>query len=176
MRCRNSSHWRWRENEWCVHRLSSVLADLGLIERALPHDYSKARGGKRIDLTVGISPRWVAAAERWRDTPTLTPKTRKGLFYVLLKVGRWLSATHPAEAAPELWTREKAAQCVAEICRVTEGQWRDLSYAQAHPEKRLSPKNGLRTSVCRASFLSGLSGMGLDGTAIRSDPILAHSD
>src|SRR5712664_810584 len=31
---------------WCVQRLSSVLADLGLIQRALPHGYSKARGGR----------------------------------------------------------------------------------------------------------------------------------
>ena len=128
------------QRRWCVQRLSNVLADLGLIERALPHGYSKARGGKRIDLTAGISPRWVAAVQRWRNTSTLTPKTRKGLFYVLLKVGRWLSATCPAEAAPELWTRETAARCVAEICRMTEGQWRDQGYAQAHPDKRLSPK------------------------------------
>src|SRR5258708_5752151 len=128
------------QRRWCVQRLSSVLADLGLIERELPHGYSKARGGKRIDLTTGISPRWVAVVERWRNTSTLTPKTRKGVFYVLLKVGRWLSATYPAEAAPELWTRETVARCVAEICRMTEGQWRDQGYAQAHPEKRLSPK------------------------------------
>ncbi len=124
----------------CLQRISRVLVALGLIPRALPHGYSKARGGKRIDLTAGISPGWITAAERWRNTSTLTPKTRKGLFYVLLKVGRWLSATHPAEAAPELWTRETATRCVAEVCRMTDGQWRDQGYAQTHPEKRLSPK------------------------------------
>jgi hypothetical protein len=127
----------WRRS---LQRISRVLVGLGLIQRALPHGYSQARGGKRIDLTAGISPEWVAAAKRWRDTSTLTPKTRKGLFYVLLKVGRWLSATHPDEAAAELWTRETAARCVAEICRMTDGQWRDRSYVQDHPEKHLSPK------------------------------------
>ena len=127
----------WRR---CLQRISRVVAALGLIQRALPHGYSKARGGKRIDLTAGISPGWVEAAKRWRNTSPLTPKTRKGLFYVLLKVGRWLSATHPGEAAPELWTRETAARCVAEICGMTDGQWRDPGYAPTHPEKRLSPK------------------------------------
>jgi hypothetical protein len=127
----------WRR---CLQRISRVLVALGLIQRALPHGYSQARGGKRIDLTAGISPEWVAAAKRWRDTSTLTPKTRKGLFYVLLKVGRWLSAKYPAEAAPELWTRETAARCVAEICRMTDGQWRDQNYVQNRPEKHLSPK------------------------------------
>jgi hypothetical protein len=67
----------WRR---CLQRVSRVLVALDVIERALPHGFSKARGGKRIDLTAGISPAWVAAAERWRNTSTLTRKTRKGLF------------------------------------------------------------------------------------------------
>ena len=128
---------QWRR---CLQRISRVLVALGAIERALPHGYSKARGGKRIDLAAGISPAWVAAAERWRNTSTLTLKTKKGLYYVLLKVGRWLSATHPNEAAPELWTRETAARCVSEICAMTDGQWRDPGYAPRHAGRRLSPK------------------------------------
>ena len=128
------------ERKWCLQRLSNVLLALGFIQRPLRHGYAKARGGKRSDLAVGIFPRWVQAAERWRSTSTLTPKGRAGVFYALLKVGRWLSTAHPGEASPELWTRETAARCVAEICKMTVGQWTNQVRLQTDPEKRLTPR------------------------------------
>jgi integrase len=125
---------------WCLQRLSNVLFVLGLIPKRLRHGYTQARGGKPTDLTLGVSPEWVQAAERWRSTSTLVPKGRAGVYYVLLKIGRWLTATHPEEASPELWTRETAARCVAEICRMAVGQWTNQVRRQIDPEKPLKPR------------------------------------
>jgi hypothetical protein len=128
------------ERRWCLQRLSTVLADLGVIDRPLPHGFASARGGRPNNLTVGIAPQWVQAAQRWRSTSTLSSKARAGVYYVLLKIGRWLTTAHPAEATPELWTRETAARCVAEVCRMRIGEWTNQVQVQTDPERRLTPR------------------------------------
>jgi integrase len=128
------------QRKWCVQRLSCALVELGLIDRAIGHGYAKPRGGRPNDLTVGIAPQWVLAVQRWRNTSTLSPKGRAGVFYNLLKIGRWVTTTFPDEASPELWTRETAARCVAEICRMRVGEWTNQVQVQTKPEKRLTPR------------------------------------
>jgi integrase len=128
------------QRKWCVQRLSCALLELGSIERAIGHGYARPRGGRPNDLTVGIAPQWVHAAQRWRDTSTLSPKGRAGVFYDLLKIGRWVTTTCPDEASPESWTRETAARCVAEICCMRVGEWTNQVQVQTKPEKRLTPR------------------------------------
>jgi integrase len=129
-----------KERRRSLQRLSKTLHALSLIQRPLQHGYMEARGGKRSNLTVGISNQWIQAAKRWRDTSTLSPRTRGEVYYGLLKMGRWASTTYPAEASPELWTRETAARCVAEICRMSVGQWTNQVHTQTNPKRPLTPR------------------------------------
>lgn len=128
------------ERRRSLQRLSNALHAIGLIRGPLRHGYMEARGGKRSNLTVGISNEWIQAAKRWRNTSTLSPRTRAEVYYLVLKVGRWVSTTYPAEAYPELWTRETAARCVAEICRMSVGQWTNQVHTQTDPKKPLTPR------------------------------------
>lgn len=138
---------------WCLQRVSNVLFVLGFISKPVRHGFARARGGKPTDLTLGVSREWVQAAERWRSTSTLVPKARAGVYYVLLKIGRWLTAMHPEEVLPEQWTRETAARCVAEICRMSVGQWTNQVRRQTDPAKPLKPRaiNG-HLAALRAFF------------------------
>jgi hypothetical protein len=89
----------------------------------------KAYGGHR---DRGLIPRyrkvpWIPSEEqwcqRWYETTTQAPKTTIGYIYSLLSVGRWLAATHPEIVSPKQWTRELAAEYVADVCRMTSCQW-----------------------------------------------------
>jgi integrase len=128
------------ERKRSLQRLSNALCALGLIRSPLRHGFMDARGGKQNDITVGISPKWIQGAERWRATSTLTPRTRAEMFYLVLKIGRWITKAHPAEASPELWTRETAARCVAEVCRMSVGQWSNQVRVQYNPRRPLTPR------------------------------------
>jgi hypothetical protein len=79
------------ERRRSLQRLSNALCALGLIRSPLRHGFMEARGGKRNDITVGISSKWIRAIERWRSTSTLSPRTRSEVFYIVLKIGRWIT-------------------------------------------------------------------------------------
>jgi integrase len=128
------------QRKWSLQRLSRALHAHGLIESPLRHGFAEARGGKRSDLTLGVSSPWIEAAKRWRNTSTLSPRTRAEVFYALLKIGRWVSTTHPAEASPELWTRETAARCIAEVCRMSVGQWTNQVHTRTDLKRPLTPR------------------------------------
>jgi integrase len=128
------------ERKRSLQRLSNALCALGLIRSPLRHGFMEARGGKRNDITVGISTKWIRAIERWRATSTLSPRTRAEVFYIGLKIGRWITTKHPAEVSPESWTRETAARCVAEVCRMSVGQWSNQVRVQYNPKRLLTPR------------------------------------
>jgi integrase len=128
------------ERRRSLQRLSNALCALGLIRSPLRHGFMEARGGKRNDITVGISSKWIRAIERWRSTSTLSPRTRAEVFYIVLKIGRWITTKHPAEVSPESWTRETAARCVAEVCRMSVGQWSNQVRVQYYPKRPLMPR------------------------------------
>lgn len=128
------------ERKWSLQRISKALHALGLIREPLRHGFTQARGGRHGDLAVGISCQWTDIAARWRNTSTLSPRTRAEVFYIVLKIGRWVSAIYPEEALPAAWTRETAARCVAEICRISVGQWTNQVHRQTDTSKRLSPR------------------------------------
>jgi integrase len=128
------------ERKRSLQRLSNALCAARLIRSPLRHGFMEARGGKRNDITGGISAKWIQTAERWRATTTLSPRTRAEFFYLVLKIGRWITIKRPEEASPELWTRETAARCVAEVCRMSVGQWSNQVRVQYNSKRRLTPR------------------------------------
>jgi len=106
-----------------IDTLSRVLVNLGIANGALTPKWLAGHGGKPNNVTDGIALKWLNFLARWRDTSTLSPRSRQGHYYQLLETGRWATQVHPEAASPELWTREIAAQWVAEVRRMTVGQW-----------------------------------------------------
>ncbi|HUR09167.1 MAG TPA: hypothetical protein VM347_41965 [Nonomuraea sp.] len=53
-----------------------------------------------------------------RLTPTPAP-----MFSVILIAGRWAAEKHPESIAPDTWTRDMAAEYVADTLQATVGQW-----------------------------------------------------
>ena len=76
--------------------------------------------------TADVPREWVSWCQRWFTTSTLTRRSREGVYYSLLKAGRWVGSVHPEAADPRLWTRELAVDFVAAVDQMLVGQW-------AHP-------------------------------------------
>jgi integrase len=81
-------------------RLARSLHGMGLLPRAIPHR------PYRHDAAHGADPEWATWCERWLATSTLATRTRRSIYYGLLKAGRWLAETHPSVRSPDGWTRE----------------------------------------------------------------------
>ncbi len=121
-----------------VLKLRRVLAHLGIA--TLPPDtpLRTRTPWRKPDLRVDVPEPWLQSAERWRATSTLAPQTRKGTFETVLKVGRWLTHTHPEVVLPEQWTRELAAEFVAAVDRWTVGEYTVGNIVTAHFGKPLN--------------------------------------
>jgi len=140
LRHATSSHQRLRRD---LLRLSRVLVALGVIPKSLnprapdrplspwrrkQHRLAVAGAGPERDTV--IAPKWRTCVERWHATSTLSPKARSAYSSQLLMIGRWATATYGPEAAPERWSREMAAACVAMILRKRRGEWTPLATQQ----------------------------------------------
>jgi hypothetical protein len=79
------------------------------------------RENRPLDITANVSREWIDWCQRWYDTTTLEPPTRRQYHRELLLVGRWLGRTHPDVTSPSQWTRELAATYVAAVDRLTVG-------------------------------------------------------
>ncbi len=98
-----------------------MLLNLGLIHQPLlltDEDHLPP-----LKTLTGIAPEWVTLCQRWRATSTLARTTIQGLYYSLLKAGRWLAVTHPDVVSPAQWTRELAVEFVAAIDHMTVGEF-----------------------------------------------------
>jgi len=105
--------------------LSRILAHLGILPHPLdplPKAYQTLPNG---DALAGVPVEWANYCQRWLDTSTLASKPR--IYYHLLKVGRWLSITHPEVVEPAQWTREIATEYVAAVSHMVVGQWVDAT-------------------------------------------------
>lgn len=103
--------------------ISQALTGLGILTCPLPPNIKQGeRFGHQAPLT-NVPTEWAKWCKRWYDTSTFAPKTRKGAYYDLLKIGRWVAATHPDMLSPADWTREMAAESVAAIDRMKVGEW-----------------------------------------------------
>ncbi|AUY47834.1 integrase [Streptomyces sp. CB01881] len=64
-----------------------------------------------------------AAPMRWRKLSTHEPATIRSMFSVILIAGRWAAEKHPQALTPDLWTRDIAAEYVADTLHAVIGQW-----------------------------------------------------
>ena len=84
-----------------------VLVGLKITPRSLAkNSVCPSLGDPRKD----VSPQRLQWLERWRSTSTLQDNSRTRHHLCLLKLGRWVTAVHPACVSPERWTREIAAE------------------------------------------------------------------
>ncbi len=116
-------------------RISLALAALGLIAHPLPDKRKQRTAHSGTDGSVAAE--WLTWCQRWRDHSTL--RTRDGLYYVLLKIGRGLRACHPEMTSPAQWTYELAAEFVAVVDRMTSGDWADARSRLHKPERLGQP-------------------------------------
>lgn len=100
---------------------SNVLANLGFI--AQPLQPRKSRNPTVVDAKTGVSLEWQSWCQRWFDTSTLSPKTKKQTYYNILKVGRWLFQKHPDILSPQQWNRDLAIDFVATINKLLIGEY-----------------------------------------------------
>ena len=70
-----------------------------------------------------MNPDWVGWCRRWRQTSTLRPRSRRAHHDWLLRVGLWLSGTHPEVTGPGHWTAEICADFLAAVDRRRVGEW-----------------------------------------------------
>ena len=85
------------------------------------------------DALADVPASWVCWCQRWFETTTMAPASREGLYYLLLKAGRWLAAKHPDALSVECWDRELAIEFVAAVDRMTVGEWAKAE--KMHAEK-----------------------------------------
>ncbi len=109
--------------------LSRALVSLGFLAKPLlaPQSVQTRRFGEQGAL-VGVSSEWLEWCHRWHRTSTLRSVTRQSVYYKLVQVGRWLSASHPEITAPSQWTRELAAEYVAAVVKLKIGDWSTRCY------------------------------------------------
>jgi len=106
-----------------IYRLSRILVSLEILERPLA-----LRGGLpaekyKMERERGIVPAWVEWVERWFTTTTRPLPHRRDMRLDLLRLGRWLAQHHPEVLTPADFTRELAAEVVAAVNQMTNGEF-----------------------------------------------------
>ena len=109
-----------RQNFHSVHR---ALAALGLTSPPQPPTRLSP------PPVEGVSEPWAQWVQRWCDTSTLPPRSRRGRRTQMLRIGRWLAAEHPEVQQPEQWTRELCAAWVAAVDRMRIGDYTQTDIA-----------------------------------------------
>ncbi|ALG14630.1 site-specific recombinase [Kibdelosporangium phytohabitans] len=104
-----------------LFKVSRVLAHKGIITG--PLNNTDPQRGPRPDTLSTVPPSWLAWAQRWRTLSTHEPGTIRGMFSVILIAGRWAAEKHPEALEPPLWTRDIAAEYVADTLHAVHGQW-----------------------------------------------------
>lgn len=103
--------------------LSRILTSLGFTGKPLPPDVKEGERFGNHDALADVPAEWLTWSQRWYETSTLAPVSRLGIYYQLLKAGRWLAKNHPDATAPTSWTRELAVEYVAAVDRMVVGEW-----------------------------------------------------
>jgi len=106
-----------------IWSLSYVLVGLEIIAEPIKHAKEKGLSREQSPVMVGLDRKWAQWVIRWSDTSTLAPSTRKGIYYALLTIGRWLAECHPRITSPAQWDRSLAAKAVASIHRMKFGEY-----------------------------------------------------
>jgi integrase len=118
-------------NRWCdsvarsalYFQLTRVLTASGLVvdepkvRDTVDREFIHAAG------IANIASEWVAMAEQWDATSTLTVRSRRQFRSMILKAGRWMKDRHPETTRADQWTRELAAEYVGAVDRMRVGDY-----------------------------------------------------
>ncbi len=102
-------------------KISRVLAHKGIIATPIKGN-ERLRGNWQQTLDSAPEP-WLDWAQRWRRLATHEPATVRGMFAGILIAGRWVAERHPDAVSPDRWTRDIAAEYVADTLQAVGGQW-----------------------------------------------------
>lgn len=105
------------------HRLSRALVHLGMLDKPLDPALHRPPTAAPADLTASVGAEWLDYLDRWQATSTLEPRTRKDVYWLAMKAGRWVAKTRPEATSPAAWTQDIAAQYVAAVRRMNVGDW-----------------------------------------------------
>lgn len=103
--------------------VSRALVALGLIKEPLKERFNPSRGLQDPRIRSGVPIEWLEWCDRWMQTSTHSVRTRIGIYYQLLKAGRWLAQTQPEITSPAHWSRALAAEYVTAVDRMKVGEW-----------------------------------------------------
>lgn len=103
--------------------VSRALAVLGLIKEPLKERFKPSERLAEPVIREGVSKAWLEWCDRWMQTSTHARRTRLGIYYQLLKAGRWLARSRPEITNPTQWKRDLAAEYVAAVDRMLVGEW-----------------------------------------------------
>ena len=104
-----------------LFKVSRVLAHKGIISAPLTSNHHHR--GPTPETLESAPAEWLEWALRWRRLATHEPATVRGMFSTILIAGRWAAEKHPDSIGPEKWTRDMAAEYVADTLQATIGQW-----------------------------------------------------
>ena len=103
----------------------------------------------------GVPEEWARWCIRLYESSTASASHRRHVFYDTLIIGRWLGAKHPESVNPDAWTRDTAAECVAQVNRLTVREYCNPRRSRRRTEgKPLRPSSksdiltSLRTFFC----------------------------
>ncbi|MGP9017669.1 tyrosine-type recombinase/integrase [Streptomyces sp. BR1] len=120
-----------------LFKISRVLADQGIIASPLRTNQDKA--GPEAAALATVPPEWRDAALRWMKLVTHERGTKRSMFSAILIAGRWAAEKHPEAVAPEQWTRDIAAEYIADTMTAVVGQWAGHSRNRTRFGQPLSP-------------------------------------
>ncbi|MEV5872490.1 transposase [Streptomyces tendae] len=72
---------------------------------------------------ASVPPEWLEMVLRWRKLSTNESSTVRTKFPLLLVAGRWAAERHPEATSPQAWTRDIAAEYIADTVNAVRGQW-----------------------------------------------------
>ncbi|SRR6266545_4602243 len=129
--------------------ISKALTGLGIFKQPLARSQKQPQVGAR-GAFQDVPDEWIEWCVRWKNTSTLSPASRWRIYYLVQKVGRWLTAHHPEITSPTQWTRETAVEFVAAVSRMNVG---DYSYPHANIRDRIGKP---MTPRAKATSIAGI--------------------
>jgi hypothetical protein len=120
-----------------LFKVSRVLAHQGIISAPLTSGHPHR--GPYQETLDSVPAEWLEWALRWRPMATHEPGTVRGMFSMILIGGRWAAEKHPDTIGPDKWTRDMAAEYVADTLQAKVGQWAGICLRRVPQNKTSGP-------------------------------------
>ena len=99
-----------------IYRLHRALASRGIVAATTWKPPRRWAAGE------GVDSEWKETVDRWYETSTLAPNSRRTVRSVLFQVGRWLADDHPQFQSPTEWNVQHCAAFLAHVDRWCVGE------------------------------------------------------